>query len=82
MAKKESKAEAFAFEKSSLARVEARLLTIVESLGLDMTREGAVKRMVRNEVWDLLDYSFEVSKETFTSLLPEGFVFREKPTRA
>lgn len=36
-------------------RLEGRLLTLLESLGLPVSQEKAIKDLVRNELWDLWD---------------------------
>ena len=36
-------------------RLEGRLLTLLESLGLQSTQEKAIKDLVRSEVWDMWD---------------------------
>jgi hypothetical protein len=36
-------------------RLEGRLLTLLESLGLPASQEKAIKDLVRNELWDVWD---------------------------
>lgn len=48
--------------------LEGRLLTLIESIGLKDTQEKAVKDLVRNEVWMLLNPCFVISAEDNTLL--------------
>jgi hypothetical protein len=60
---------AYVIEDYLISRLEGRLLTMIESIGLKDTQEKAVKDLVRSEVWQTLTQPcFIISSEDHTAL--------------
>jgi hypothetical protein len=57
-------------EDDEVRRLEGRLLTIVEAVGLPTKQEEALKGLVRQEVWQVMN--FWVTSEQITQLKSEN----------
>lgn len=62
----------YVIEDSSVSYLEGRLLTIIESLGLNPNQEKAVKDLVRNEAWQVLNHASYITAEQHTQIQKEN----------
>jgi hypothetical protein len=61
--------EGYIIEQGETSRLEGRLLTLLESLGLPEKQEEAIKSLVRQELWNTVSASgFWITADEHTAL--------------
>lgn len=59
-------------EDGNFSFLEGRLLTIIETIGLNPNQEKAVKDLIKQEIWNAFNSGQYISSEQFTNVIVQN----------